>query len=69
MAIPSSDSATPAVGPRRLRRWLVGLGIVAVLLVAYALALQTIGTLLGDGVESSLRTAPVVEDHQHRAPD
>ncbi|MCD9031753.1 hypothetical protein LDO32_08450 [Luteimonas sp. Y-2-2-4F] len=65
----SSDPASPSVGARRLRRWLVGLGIAAALLVAYAVALQSIGARIGDGVESSLRSSPVVEDHQHRAPD
>ncbi|WP_024891590.1 hypothetical protein [Luteimonas huabeiensis] len=66
---PSSDSASPSAGGRRLRRWLLGLGIGALLLVGYALALQAIGTRIGDGVESSLRSAPVVDDRQHRAAD
>ncbi|MEZ0470814.1 hypothetical protein [Luteimonas salinilitoris] len=53
----------------RLRRWLVGLCIAAVLLGAYAVALRWFTLQIGDGVEGSLRAAPAVEDTRHRAGD
>lgn len=52
---------------RRLRRWLIGLCVVAVLLGAYAVALRWFTLQIGDGVEGSLRTAPAIEDTRHRA--
>lgn len=52
-----------SIRPRhRLRRWLVGLCVVAVLLGAYAVALRWFTLQIGDGVEDNLRTAPAIED-------
>ncbi|NZA25647.1 hypothetical protein H0E84_04570 [Luteimonas sp. SJ-92] len=59
----STANADP---PRhRLRRWLIGLAVLALLLAGYAAALHWFTLQVGDGVESSLRAAPLVEDTRH----
>ena len=40
----------------RLRRWLIGLSLLAVLALGYALSLSWFAHRLGDDVEKSLRT-------------
>ena len=41
--------------PGRLRRWLIGLGLLALLTVGYGLSLNWFVHRLGDGVEKSLQ--------------
>ena len=61
------ESRPSSASPRRSRRWVIGLSVVALVLAGYAVVLHELSRQVGAGVESSLRMAPAVEDHHHRA--
>ncbi|MGI8561151.1 MAG: hypothetical protein ACR2J7_06905 [Luteimonas sp.] len=61
-----TSAPVPTSSPHRLRRWLLGIMILAGLLAVYALALRWVTVQVGQDVENSLRTAPVLDDHTPR---
>lgn len=69
MANRNAPTYGPPPAPRRRRvvRWLIALAILALLLGAYALVVLNVSGQIGDSVENSLRSLPVLEDHHHRA--
>ena len=52
---------------QRPRRWPIAVAAGAVLLVGYGAALVWFSTRLGNDIEASMPSAPVVEDTRHRA--
>ena len=64
---PPRESRPSSARPRGPRRWVIGLSVVALVLAGYAVVLHELSRQVGAGVESSLRVAPAVEDHHHRA--
>ncbi|QCO66944.1 hypothetical protein E5843_02585 [Luteimonas yindakuii] len=63
-----SSIESPSASTRpRLRRWAVGGLVVLMLLAGYAAVLHQLSEQVGAGIEASLRVAPTVEDHHHRA--
>ncbi|MDH5823074.1 hypothetical protein QFW77_08740 [Luteimonas sp. RD2P54] len=61
----NQPSANSSPSRHRLRRWLIGLAILAALLAVYAAALHWFTLQVGEGVQSSLREAPLLDDAQH----
>jgi hypothetical protein len=67
-AIPANQPASePERGPSRLRRWMAGLLVVAVLLGAYAYGLRWFTQQVGQDVQETLRDVPVLDDHSPRS--
>lgn len=59
--------ATPHPTSRpRLRRWLIAIALLLVLFASYAAVLHWATLRIGGGVQDSLRTAPVLDDHTPR---
>lgn len=52
----------PSPASPRLWRWLAVAAVLALLLVAYWIALQRIGAHLGDSVEQALRPVPGLDE-------
>ena len=49
--------------PRRLRRWLIGLGVCAVLLGGYAFTLNWFAQRLGEDMEKTIRLPTAAADN------
>lgn len=64
MAAATRPSSHP--GRPRLRRWLIAIVVVLVLAACYAITLQRITLRIGNDIQDSLRTAPVLDDHTPR---
>ncbi|WP_129135003.1 hypothetical protein [Luteimonas sp. YGD11-2] len=62
----STESPSAPIRPR-LRRWTIGASALLLAGVGYAIVLHQLSEQVGAGVEASLRVAPAVEDHHHRA--
>lgn len=63
-----ASTPSPSVPTRpRLRRWAIGASALLLAGAGYAVALHQLSEQVGAGVEASLRVAPAVEDHHHRA--
>ncbi len=60
------SASEPVRGRSRLRRWLIGLLIVAVLLAVYGIALRWASEELGQDVLESMRDVPVLDDDHHK---
>lgn len=60
------SASEPVHGRSRLRRWRIGLSIVAVLLAVYAIALRWATEELGQDMLDSVRDVPVLDDGHHK---
>lgn len=50
----------------RLRRWLIGLAVLAILLALYATLLERVKLRLDSDMQRSLRDTPLMDDTRHR---
>lgn len=63
----ATTGSPPAPARPRRRRWIIGTSALLLAGAVYALVLHQLSEQVGAGVEASLRVAPAVEDHHHRA--